>query len=89
MAIADGGYKSRYADEREMLAIPNTTDPPHLKNFKSRVRQRHESLNGRLKFFKCLSETFRHGVAKHKSAFEAVAVTVQYQMDNGGRIFDA
>jgi hypothetical protein len=42
-----------------------------------------------LKFFRCLSDTFRHGVAKHKIALEVVLVTVQYHMDNGSNLFEA
>ena len=36
----------------------------------------------------CLGGLFRHGVAKHKAAFEAVCVTLQYAMDLGEPIFD-
>jgi hypothetical protein len=35
-----------------------------------------------------LGGLFRHGVAKHKAAFEAVCVTLQYAMDLGEPIFD-
>lgn len=83
---ADRGYITSRADER-MLATPNTMDPAALQNFKSRVRLRHETFNGRIKFFNCLSETFRHGFDNHKFALEAVCVTVQYQMDNGSEIY--
>ena len=89
MAIADRGYVSERADERKLFALPNPLYPPELMNFKSRARCRHESFNGRIKVFECLSDTFRHGVEKHKIAFEAVCVIVQYQMDNGSPIFQA
>ena len=85
-AIVDRGYDTSAADER-MLSQPRATDTPQLHNFKSRARLRHETFNGRLKFFKCLSDTFKHGIDKHKFAFEAVCVIVQYQMDNGSPIF--
>ena len=87
MAIADKGYVTSRADEQGIFATPNPSDPQELKNFKSRARCRHETFNGRIKFFKCLSETFRHGIEKHKIALEAVCVIVQYQMDNGSEIF--
>jgi hypothetical protein len=89
MGIGDSGYRTGEADEVGMIAVPESSDPPGLKTFKARVRCRHESFNGRLKFFKSLSDTFRHGVEKHKIVFEAVATIVQYQMDNGSPIFDA
>lgn len=83
LGIVDGGYKGF-----KELCIPNPKDPKPLRQFKSRARLRHETFNGRLKFFNCLSQTFRHGMNKHKLAFEAVCVTVQYQMDNGSEIYD-
>ena len=86
LVIADRGYKTSMADEK-MLSTPEELDSPALNNFKSRARLRHETFNGRLKKFQCLSETFRHGPAKHKLAFEAVCVIAQYQMDNGSQIF--
>jgi hypothetical protein len=90
MVIADRGYASNTrSDEMGLMATPNDMDPKELKNFKSRVRCRHETFNGRLKAFKCLSETFRHGIEKHKIAFEALCVIVQYQMDNGSEIYAA
>ena len=71
-----------------LTATPNTFDSKKLQNFKSRARLRQETFNGRLKYFSVLSETFRHSIAKHKLAFEAICVIVQYQMDNGSPIFD-
>jgi hypothetical protein len=73
--IEAGPWPRRAADER-------------VAKFKSRARARHESFNGRLKFFDILQNTFRHGEARHKIAFEAVCVIVQYQMDNGSPLFD-
>jgi hypothetical protein len=50
-------------------------------------KSRHETFNGRLKFYKSLSDTYRHSAANHVHVFEAICVTVQYQMDNGAEIF--
>jgi hypothetical protein len=61
-----------------------------LEKFKSRAWLRHETFNGRLKCFGSLSpQRFRHGIDKHKFVFEAIVVTVQYQMDNVSPIFAA
>jgi DDE superfamily endonuclease len=87
IAIADSGYKSNEPDEMEILATPNTMDSKELHAFKSRARCRHETFNGRIKNFAVLRGTFRHDEAKFKSAFEAVCVIVQYQMDNGSELF--
>lgn len=86
MAVADGGYEM--GDEPGFVCIPNTTDSKELRAFKSRVRCRHETVNGRLGNFAILQHKFRHGMKCHKVAFEAVAVIIQYQMDNGAPIFD-
>jgi hypothetical protein len=86
-AIADRGYRSSREEVKSKISLPNPYDSKELNNLKSRARLRHETFNGRLKFFKVLSDTFRHGYDKHKFVVEAVAVIVQYQMDNGSPIY--
>jgi hypothetical protein len=71
------------------LTLPNPLDNKELTNFKARVRAPHESFNGRLKFYKSLSDTYHHRAHNHVHIFEAVCVTVQYQMDNGAKLFAA
>jgi hypothetical protein len=87
LCLADRGYNSKIEDEKYLFSLPNGFDSKELNNFKSRGRLRHETFNARLKNFRCLSDTFRHGFDKHKFVFEAVVVIVQYQMDNGSPIF--
>jgi hypothetical protein len=87
LCLADRGYKTKEPDEGYLFTLPNEFDSKELNNFKSRGRLRHETFNARLKNFKCLSDTFRHGFGKHRFVFEAVVVIVQYQMDNGSPIF--
>ena len=86
--IADKGYRTSERDELGLFSTPNPLDPPELKNFKTRVRMRHETFNGRLKFFRILYDIFHHDLSKHKAAFIAVAVIVQYQMDHGAKLYD-
>ena len=57
------------------------------KKLKKTARARHKALNGRLKEFVILSGRFRHKIEKHKIAFEAVCVIVQYSMENGRPLF--
>jgi hypothetical protein len=45
-------------------------------------------LNDRLNNFKILQDKFWHGIKCHGIAFEAVAVIIQYQINNGAPIFD-
>jgi hypothetical protein len=85
LAIVDRGY-IKLANKHK-LSWPNPYDSKEVNNFKSRARLRHEAFNGRLAFFNILSATFRQSEKKHKLAFEAVVVTVQYQMDNGSPLW--
>jgi hypothetical protein len=87
VCIADRGFRSKYAEERKHFALPDFMDSKPLSNFKSRARCRHETYNRRLKHFECLSITFTNGFVKHGIALRAVAVMVQYQMDNGSPIY--
>jgi hypothetical protein len=82
--IADNGYRG----EKQLISTPaNSLDAAGVKELKRRARARHESFNGRLKNFRCLDVRFRHNIDKHKTAFEAVAVICQYQLENGAPLF--
>jgi hypothetical protein len=86
--ITDRVYGSKATPEdHAKLALPNPMDDQVLANFKSRARCRHETFNGRLKFFHALSDTYHHSSENHVHVFEAICVIVQYQMDNGGELF--
>jgi hypothetical protein len=85
LVIVDRGYIDQ--NHKNKLAWPNIQNSPAVTNFESRTRLRQETFNGRLKFFSILKKQFSHGQEKHKIAFEAVLVIVQYQMDNGSPIF--
>jgi hypothetical protein len=85
-AVADRGYRGEKGKEK--LSIRNPRDSDALKQFKKRVRARHENFNARIKVFKILAERFRHGVKRHKAILEAVCVLVQYDMENGHPLFD-
>ena len=82
-AIGDKGY---IGDEK--VSINNRYDSEAVKQFKKHARAGHEALNGRLKEFAILSKRFRHKIDKHKIAFEAVCVIVQYSMENGKPLFE-
>jgi hypothetical protein len=89
--ITDRVYGSKAEPEDHIkLVLPNPLDNKELTNSKSCVRARHESFNGRLKVYRLLSDTYHHRAANHVHVFEAVFVTaVQYQMDNGTKLFAA
>lgn len=92
MGITDSIYKPgrrpEHQNETGLCEIPRSTDDNDLKAFKSRARARHESFNARLKNFAFLQYTYRGTkLEQHGTAFRAIAVIVQYQMDNGSPIF--
>jgi hypothetical protein len=83
--IGDKGYTG----EPELMAAKNEFDPPEVKEFKNRSKARQETINQKLKSFAILSGVFRskgkQRLKKHKAAFEACAVIIQYELDNGSR----
>jgi hypothetical protein len=83
--VADEGY----VGEPEKAATRNEFDSPHVKELKKRAKARHESVNGRLKAFGILNQTFRtpgkQRLEKHQAAFEACCVLVQMEYDNNSR----
>ena len=52
-----GGANATPADHKKM-ALPSSIDKGELRNFKARVRSRHETFNGRIWDFSVLSNSF-------------------------------
>ena len=63
-------------------------DSYKVRQFKKRVTARQETLFKRFKDFGILRQRFRHGFEQHKVVLDAVAVIVQYDMENGHPLFD-
>ena len=83
--IADLGYPGTQG----VLTLPNRgMDSKEFGRFKRRARLRLETFNGRMKNFEIVNHIFRHSQLKFKDAFEAVAVIIQYQIDNWRPVFD-
>lgn len=55
---------------------------------KSRVRARHENVNGVLKKFAVLDDVFRHKPEKHQVCFDAVAVIAQLRFELDSPMYD-
>jgi hypothetical protein len=53
----------------------------------SRVRSRHETLNGRFKCWGILKQIYRHDVAKNGQVFRAIAVIIQLTINYGQKLF--
>jgi len=88
LLILDKGYQTNDPDEVRMFALPNPRDDEELRIFKVRARMRHETFNGRLKFYKILQDTFRFDLLKHGDVFRAVCARVHYSMESGASLFD-
>ena len=82
---ADDGYFS--ADPEFAKARSGSWHPQASLDIRNTVRARHETVNTRLKFYGALRYTFKHGVLKHQEVFQAVAVLVQLQIENGNPLF--
>jgi hypothetical protein len=87
-AVGDSGYRG----EPGKVSVTRNGDSGEVKNFKGRVKSRHETFNGRLKAFKILSTRFRHrlgpDLSEHKAAFEAVCVACQFDLENDHGLFE-
>ncbi len=76
--IVDKGHRLK---EDPALCTASSLDNPTVRDFKNRARTRHEKLNGMLKNYKCLKNTFRHTAGKFEKCFNAVVTLVQYELD--------
>jgi hypothetical protein len=68
---ADKGYLG-HADKIKCLG--NNLNPAKNQAMQGRVRARHETLNGRLKTWRILSQVFHHNILLHGNVFWACAV---------------
>jgi hypothetical protein len=88
LACADRGYIAKKFVNQ--VSWPNVHDSPAVNNHKSRIRLRHESFNGKMSKYASMSHTWTHTTEQHGIAFRAVAVTIQYSMNDGNnRLFQA
>ena len=80
--IADKGYRF---DEKCLTPL-DFTDLQTL-HAMSVTRARHEGINGMLKDWKILKDTYRHSLQKHKYVFNAVIVMTQLKLLDGRGTF--
>jgi hypothetical protein len=76
--IVDGGYPG----DADKLSGYNQFDFDALKQFKGDAKSRHETFNARLKIFDVLGEKFFHDKEKFHNCMTAVAVLVQYMIED-------
>jgi len=80
--IADGGYK-----DANRYGITPTGRHDYSNRQKAVISARHETINGRFKFWGCLRNTWRHKPERHRHAFRAVVNIVQMELERGLQAF--
>ncbi len=61
---------------------------PDKRAMQSMVHSRHETLNGRFKFWEILKQPFCHNIImQHGMFFWAIAVIIQVAIDEGDKLF--
>ena len=86
--LSDSVYSSAaHPDDHAKLALKDPLDDKQTAKYKARGTSRHETLNGRLRFFKSLSNTYRHKKENHRFILYSVAVIVQTEMNMGHELF--
>lgn len=93
LIVADRGYRrsdeKKYPGWNNKFSLPSLSDSKFLASFKSRLRCRHEGVNGLLVDYAVLHKEFTHPHHKHVVAFEACCVLVQYKMNHGRATWEA
>ncbi len=82
---ADDGYVGEAP--RRVKCPACAANPTENLAMQSRVRSRHESLNGRFKCWGNLKQIYRHDIAKHGQVFRAIAVIIQLAINDGQKLF--
>jgi hypothetical protein len=83
--IGDSAYKAK---DLPMITVARDGHTKETAKFISRAKVRQEHFNAKLKNFNILSETFRHGIHKHQTCFEACLVLCTYQIERSAPLFD-
>ena len=82
---ADDGYIGEAP--RQVKCPKSAANPTENLGMQSRVRSRHETLNGRFKCWGILKQIYQHDVAKHSQVFWAIAVIIQLAINDGQALF--
>ena len=68
------------------LTLDESLNEEH-KKFMGKARARHETVNRRLKQWKCLQQLWRHDRSKHHFVFKTVTTLVQLEFEFGHKPF--
>ena len=80
--IADSGFTGKTEREKRLFAVANSFDTPAVKELKQRARAREETINKRLKDYKCFVLPFKDGIDKHCLCFHAGLTLIQYAIED-------
>ena len=85
LVVADKAYRG----EPDTVSYPSELDDNEVAAIKRRIRAQQETFFSRMKAFQVLRQPFRHKpvMEKHEACFTAVAVLVQYGIENGSPLF--
>ena len=82
---ADKGY---HGHPNKIKCPGNNIHPAENQRMQSRVRARHETLNGRLKTWGILSQVFQNSITMHGNVFRACTVVMQLTIESGEPLFE-
>ncbi len=83
---ADNGY---IGEEPQKVKCPGCAlNPTKNQVMQNRVRSRHKSLNGGLKYWAILTSLYRHDLMEHGNVFRAIAVITQISINIGEKLFE-
>jgi hypothetical protein len=84
--VADDGYIGKAPWK---VKCPCTRiNSPGDRAMQSNVRSRHETMNGRFKFWEILKQPFHHDInMQHGTVFRAIAVIIQVAIDEGEKLY--
>jgi hypothetical protein len=88
-ANADDGYGGEDPDTVISTRGIRYMEAPELVFLRQRLRNRHETFNGRIKHFKVLANRFHHPLEKHSSCFRACCVLIQLTFSYDRSLFGA
>lgn len=77
-AICDGGYKG---EPRRVQMKGDTNLTQETRAFNDLARARHETVNGRIKKYRSMTDRWRHGRDRHHFAFMAVVCLTQMELE--------
>lgn len=82
MVLADGGYN----DGRNHAETPTGLNNADQK-MKKEARARHETVNGRIKNFRILSNVYRNKIENHQTVFMTICVITQISIQAESPLF--